>query len=88
MSTLSHQPTRTVEEKRRWTEVVVRETWASLAISMMWLAVLFDAIFGPNIVNNSAGGDSSSVPSAVVVALFAFLGSWVVAKYAFGRDRA
>jgi len=50
-------------------------------------AVLFDAVFGPNIVNNSAGGDSSSVPSAVVVAIFAFLGTWVVARYGFRRDR-
>ena len=87
MSTLSHQPTRTVEEKRRWTEVVVRETWASLAISMMWLAVLFDAIFGPNIVNSTPGGSSSSVPSAVVLGLFAFLATWVVARYGLRERR-
>lgn len=60
---------------------------ASLAIVVMWLAVLFDAIFGPDIVTTSSGGDSSTVPSAVAVALFAFLGTWVVAKYAFGRPR-
>jgi hypothetical protein len=63
------------------------EVWASLAIIVMWLAVLFDAVFGPDIVNTSSGGDSSTVPSAVAVALFAFLGTWVVAKYAFGRRR-
>jgi hypothetical protein len=27
----------------------------------------------------------STVPSAVVVALFAFLATWAVAKYGFGR---
>jgi hypothetical protein len=54
---------------------------------VMWLAVLFDAIFGPDIVNRSAGGDFSTVPSAVVVALFAFLGTWVVARYGFRHDR-
>jgi hypothetical protein len=53
----------------------------------MWLAVLFAAIFGPDIVNTGAGGDSSTVPSAVAVALLAFLGTWVVAWRGFRRDR-
>jgi hypothetical protein len=44
-------------------------------------------IFGPNIVNTSAGGDTSSVPSAVVVALFAFLATWVVERYGFRHER-
>jgi hypothetical protein len=61
--------------------------WASLAIGVMWLAVLFSAIFGPDIVNTSAGGDSSTVPSAVAVALFAFLATWPVARYGFRRER-
>ncbi|MGZ4280511.1 MAG: hypothetical protein ACXVFC_00095 [Gaiellaceae bacterium] len=68
--------------------LMVREVAASLAISVMWLAVLFDAVFGPDIVNTSGGptGSSSTVPSAVAVALFAFLASWAVAKYAFRRE--
>ena len=57
------------------------------APGLLWLAVLFDAVFGPDIVNHSAGGDSSTVPSAVVVALFAFLATWVVAWFGFRRDR-
>jgi hypothetical protein len=81
MSVLSHQPTGApAHEAPSWWQLVPTELWASLAISIMWLAVTLDAIFGPNIVNTSAGGDSSSVPSAVVVALFAFLGTWVVAR--------
>jgi hypothetical protein len=60
--------------------------WASLAIAVMWLSVLFTAIYGPNIEsNNGAGTNTSSVPSAVAVALFAFLATWVVAKYAYRR---
>ena len=86
MTTLSHGPSTIVGEKPRWTEFLVAETWASLAIGVMWLAVLFDAIFGPDIVSSTPGGTSSTVPSAVVVALFAFLGTWVVARHAFGRD--
>jgi hypothetical protein len=89
MTTISPEPSRVVEEKRwRWSsEFLVREMWASLAIAVIWLSVLFDAIYGPDIVNRSAGGDFSTVPSAVAVALFAFLATWVVAKYGYPRER-
>jgi hypothetical protein len=89
MTTISQEPSRVVEEKRwRWSsEFLVREMWASLAIAVIWLSVLFDAIYGPDIVNRSAGGDFSTVPSAVAVALFAFLATWVVAKYGYPRER-
>ena len=41
---------------------------------------------GPNIESSDgAGTNTSSVPSAVAVALFAFLATWVIAKYAYGR---
>jgi uncharacterized membrane protein (DUF485 family) len=86
MTTISHEPSGV--ERRHWSlRALVPEMWASLAIIVMWLAVLFDAIFGPDIVNRSAGGDFSSVPSAVVVALFAFLATWVVARVGFRHDR-
>jgi hypothetical protein len=88
MSTISHEPSADAREKRRWSlQLLVPEMWASLAIVVMWLAVLFDAVFGPDIVNSSAGGDHSTVPSAVAVALFAFLATWVVAKYGFRHER-
>ena len=87
MTTVSHEPSRAVQEQRRRSEFLVPEMWASLTIIVMWLSVLFDAVFGPDIVTTSAAGDSSTVPSAVVVALFAFLGTWVVAKYGFSHER-
>jgi hypothetical protein len=88
MTTVSQEPSRVVEEKRRrLSEFLVRDMWASLAISVIWLSVLFDAIYGPDIVNRSAGGDFSTVPSAVAVALFAFLATWVVEKYGYSRER-
>ena len=88
MSTVSHEPSGVVEEKKGWSlQLLVPEMWATLAIVVMWLAVLFSAVFGPNIVNTSAGGDTSSVPSAIVVALFAFLATWVVARYGFRHER-
>jgi hypothetical protein len=82
MTVVSHEPSRVEQEQDfPWSQFLVRELWASLAISIIWLAVLFDALFGPNIVTTSAGGGSSSVPSAVVVALFASLATWPVARY-------
>jgi hypothetical protein len=87
MTTISQEPSRVAEEKRRWSGLLVREMWASLAIAVIWLSVLFDAIYGPSIVSTTPGGTSSSVPSAVAVALFAFLATWVVAKYGYPRER-
>lgn len=72
---------------RRRLLVGSRDMWASLAIVVIWLAVLFDAIFGPDIVTSSSGGsDSATIPSAVAVALFACLATWPVAKYGFKHD--
>lgn len=86
MSAISHEPSRPLPERRSWAaQVLVREMWAALAIVVIWLAVLFAAVFGPDIVNTSAGGDASTVPSGVAVALFASLATWPVAKYGFGR---
>ena len=86
MSTISHEPTRAVPERRSWsTQLLVREMWAALAIVVMWLAVLFAAVFGPDIVSTSFATSTTTVPSAVVVALFAWLATWMVAKYGFGR---
>ena len=88
MTTISQEPSGVVQNKRGASlQLVVREMWASLAIVVMWLSVLFDAIFGPDIVNTTAGGDHSTVPSAVALALFAFLATWVVAKYGFRHER-
>ena len=77
MSTFPHEPRR-----------FAREMWVSLAICVMWLSVLADAIWGPDIVNSTgAGTNTSSVPSAVAVALFATLATWIVARYGFGDRR-
>jgi hypothetical protein len=73
-------------EKRGWAlRFVVPEMWAALAIAVMWLAVLFDAIFGPNFVSTTSAGNSTTIPSAVFVAVFAYLGTRVVAKHGFGN---
>jgi hypothetical protein len=86
MTATPHEPTHAVREPREWTvRVLVKEMWASLAISVMWLAVLFDALWGPDFVASSAGS-TTTIPSAIIVALFAYLGTRVVAKYGFDRS--
>jgi hypothetical protein len=80
MTSVPHEPSRLVELLR------ISDLWAALAIVSMWLAVLFDAIYGPSIVSTTPGGSSSTVPSAVPVALFASLATWAVARYGFRRD--
>jgi hypothetical protein len=88
MATLSHESLPAREERPNMSlRPVLAEVAASIAIGVMWLVVLFDALFGPDIVTSSgAGTNTSSVPSAVAVALFAFLATWVLARYAFRRD--
>ena len=60
--------------------------WGTLAIVVMWLAVLFDGIFGSDMVFSNSNG-TSTIPSAVLVALFAVIGTASVAKRVF-RPRA
>jgi hypothetical protein len=76
------------EEPRRsgWAaRLAIPELWASLAIASMWLAVLFDAVYGPSIVVVDSPTSSTTIPSAVAVAVFAWLGSAAVARYGFAR---
>lgn len=71
-----------------WTRILVPELWASLAIMVMWLSVLFAVLYGPDMVStNGVGANSTTIPSGVALALFAFLGTWVVAKYGFRHNR-
>ena len=88
MSSVSHPPTRAAQE-HHWTSLLhVREMWFSLAIVAMWIAVAISAVWGPDFVSTSGGGTTSTtIPAAIGVALFAFIGSWAVAKYGFCRER-
>jgi hypothetical protein len=63
--------------------------WASLAIAAMWLAVTVATVWGPDFVSSSGSGTNSiTIPSGVAIALFATIGTWFVAKYAFARRPA
>ena len=86
MATVSHESSG-APERSRWTlRLQVPEMWAALAIAVIWLAVLFDAVFGPDLIVSNASG-LTRLPSALVIALFAYLATRVVARYGFGHSR-
>jgi hypothetical protein len=89
MTSAAHEPMSSVSgpamSRRR---AIDAGAWPSLAIGVIWLVVGVDALFGPAIVtSNAAGTNTSSTPSAVVLSLFAFLTSWVLARYAFRKPK-
>ena len=75
------------DRRRKLTELLPREVWASLAITVMWIAVAVSAVWGPDFVGSSNDGNHTTIPSGIFVALFASIGTWAVAKYALGRGR-
>ena len=89
MTSVPHEPVAYPGESLKWAEFLkIRELWASLAITMMWLAVVFGAVYGPNFVSsNGSGTQTTTIPSGIFIALFAFLASASVSKYAFRHDK-
>ena len=85
MTTMMHEPS-TDKPVRQGiaARLLVPGFWGALSIVTMWLAVLFDGIFGGDMTFNSPP-DVTTMPSAVAVALFAVLGTSAVAKRAFSR---
>ena len=87
MSTISSPPAGAAQEQGWASLLRLKGVWASLAITAMWIAVAVTAVWGSDFVGASNDGNRSTIPSAIFVALFASIGTWAVAKYAFGRAR-
>jgi hypothetical protein len=86
MTTLAEPTIQKPDRRDIASRLLVPEFWASLTIITMWLAVLFDGVFGGDMVFTNPP-KITTIPSAVIVAIFAAIGTSAVAKRAFGRDR-
>ena len=81
----SEQPDAATDRRSQRGRRVVPEMWASLAISVIWLVVLVAALFAPDFISSNAGASFTRIPSAIIVAFFAWLATWAIARHGFGR---
>jgi hypothetical protein len=88
MTTMLNRPevTGTKDVTRRGL-LMMPELWGTVAIVAMWMAVLFDGIYGADFTSWNAGSQATTIPSAVFLALFACIGTVSVAKRVFGREQ-
>jgi hypothetical protein len=85
MTMMTHEPsTGTATRQDIASRLLVPGFWATVSIVVIWLAVLFDGIFGGDMTFSSPP-NVTVIPSAVAVALFAMIATVSVAKRAFGR---
>jgi uncharacterized RDD family membrane protein YckC len=87
MTTTMHEPSIAGPARQGIADrLLVPAFWGAVSIIAMWLAVLFDGIYGSDMIfNGNGGGGPTIIPSAAAVALFAFIGTVAVAKRAFAR---
>jgi hypothetical protein len=79
------QPSVQSSPDSRAARILVPEMWATVAIVAMWMAVLFVGVYGGDMTFHAVDSSWSTIPSGVVVALFAAIGTGSVAKRVFGR---
>jgi len=85
-ATMNEPSTARPDRDRIASRLLVPAFWGAVSIVAMWLAVLFDGIFGGDMVFSNPSSGPTTIPSAVAVALFAFIGTVAVAKRAFARQ--
>lgn len=61
------------------------EIWGTLAITAMWLAVIFVGVYGGDMTFASASNGTTVIPVGAVVAVCAAVATAAVSKRAFHR---
>ena len=92
MTTTSREPVAPPKDetviRTGWaTQILIPEMWGTLAIGMMWLAVILVAASDLNITISNTPTNQTIIPASVFVALFAFLGTTAVAKRLFAARK-
>jgi hypothetical protein len=89
MTVMTHEPSvGTPTGQDIASRLLVPGFWVTVSIVAMWLAVLFDGIFGGDMTFTNTPSQVTVIPSAVVVALFAAIGTASVAKRGLGHRDA
>ena len=96
MTVMTHEPsTGTPIRQDIASRLLVPGFWATVSIVTIWLAVLFDGIFGGDMTFTNSSSQVTIMPSVVAVALFAAIATASIAKRALaaktpsdGSDRS
>ena len=83
MTTIPHEQPASPVKRSVWLQT--RDLYATVAIVVIWLAVLFVGVFGPDFVGHSNDGNSATIPSGIFVAFFALFATMSVAKWGFSK---
>jgi hypothetical protein len=83
MTTIPHERPSSSVKRSVWLDA--RDMWATMAIVVIWLAVLFVGVFGPDFVGRSNDGNATTIPSGIAVAFFALFATMSVAKHGFSK---